>query len=169
MKVAVRTRYIALAIAAGTLITAPLAMPASAAALKPSVTCAKESSPPVKGGTSKSTFATCTPVALKAGGTGVTLKTPPAGSQKGQIGLKITWNGGKGTTTMAIAFAVQTKPGKCKAGTTHITATGKVTAATGAAATITKTGEPVTASTCVITKGATSGQSSLEPGTTFKL
>ena len=46
--------------------------------------------------------------------------------------------------------------------------TGTVSSSSGAAAII-KKGEPVTGAVCAVTKGTKTGQSALEPGTTFKL
>lgn len=167
MKTSIRAGALVIAVAAGAALAVPLALPASAA-LKPSVACGSVTSPPLKAGAASSTFSKCTPVAFKLGGKGSTTKSPPPGSKEGQVGFKVTWNGARGTTTAAITFAVQTKPGKCKTGTSRVTAVGTVKAVTGAAAKIIKTGEPVSTSTCVITKGAKAGQPSLEPGTTFK-
>jgi hypothetical protein len=155
-----------MAVASAALLAVPFATPASA--LTSSVACAKEGSA-LKNGKATSTFSVCTPVALQAGGTGVSPKTPPPGTKKGQVALKITWKGGKGTTTMVFAFTVQKKLGKCKPGTTRVFIKGTVKSATGAAAKITKTNEPVTASSCVYASGPKVGQSSLEPGTKFKL
>jgi len=171
MKFSVRTRALVLAVTAGAMLTAPLALPASAL-LASTVTCAKVNSGVVKnGGAAASTFATCTPAALKLGGTGSTTKTPPAGSSSGSVGFKITWKGGKGTTTAAIKFAVQKTLGKCPAagGYKRLSVSGSVKVATGAAASITKVGQAVTASQCVIISGAKAGTSMLEPGTKFKL
>jgi len=166
MKLSVRTRGIALVAASAALFAVPFAAPASA--LTSSVACAKEGSS-LKSGKAVSTFATCTPASLALGGTGVSPKTPPPGTKKGQVALVITWKGGKGTTTMAFAFAVQAKLGKCKVGTTRVFITGSVKSATGAAAKITKKGEPVSASSCVYATGPKVGQSSLEAGTKFTL
>ena len=168
MKNLVRAGALVFAMTMGATLAVPLAMPAGAA-LKASGACASETSPPLSAGTAKSTFSGCTPVAMKLGGTGVSLKTPPPGTPKGAIALKITWKGGKGTTTVALKFAVAKTPGKCATGTVRITAAGTVGAETGAVAKIYKKGEPVTASTCVVEKGATAGKSSLEPGTKFVL
>ena len=169
MRCSVRTRAFALAVSAAALLTVP-ALPASAA-LTSTVTCTKVSSPPLKGGAASSTFTGCTPASLTLGGKGGTQKTPPPGSQSGSVGFKVTWNGGKGTTTAAITFAVQKTLGKCPAtgGFKRLAVKGTVKLATGAAKTITKIGEPVTASQCVVVSGAKAGQSMLEPGTKFKL
>ena len=171
MRFSVRTRALALAVTAGGMLAAPLALPASAL-LPSTVTCAKVTSGVVKsGGAASSTFATCTPASLAAGGTGSTTKTPPAGSSSGSVGFKITWKGGKGTTTAAVKFVIQKTLGKCPAagGYKRLAVTGSVKVATGAAASITKVGQAVTASQCVVVSGAKAGTSMLEPGTKFKL
>ena len=170
MKFSVRTRAFALAVSAVAALSVPFAAPASAA-LASSVTCAKVSSGPLKAGKASSTFATCTPAALTLGGSGSTTKTPPPGTPSGSVGFQVTWKGGKGTTTAAIKFTVQKTLGKCPAtgGYKRLAVVGTVKVATGAAKTITKVGEPVTASQCVVLAGANAGQSSLEPGTKFKL
>jgi hypothetical protein len=160
------------AVAAGAALIAPLAAPASAAPLVSHVSCAKVTSPKVTPGKSApSTFAICTPVAFKLGGAGTTTKTPPPGSASGSVGFKVTWKGGKGTTTAAIAFKAAATLGKCPktGGYKRLTIKGTVKVVTGAASTTIKVGEPVSASQCVILSGANAGQSSLEPGTTFKL
>jgi hypothetical protein len=169
VKTSIRAGALALAIATGIGLV-PLALPASAAGVS-HVTCGKVSSPPLKAGAASSTFALCTPAAFKLGGTGGTQKTPPPGSASGSVGFKVTWKGGKGTTTAAIKFAVQKTLGKCPAtgGYKRLAVVGTVKLATGAAAAISKVGEPVTASQCVIISGAKAGQSMLEPGTKFKL
>jgi hypothetical protein len=156
----------AFALATGAALLVPFAAPASAA-LTSHVACAKEGST-LKNGKATSTFATCTPAALKAGGIGVSPKTPPPGTKKGQLALTITWKGGMGTTTVAFGFT-QTTQGKCKAPTKRYKVTGSVKAATGKAAKITLKGEPVSASACVYASGPKIGQSNVEPGTKFKL
>ena len=150
--------------ASAALLAVPFAAPASA--LTSSVSCKTEGSS-LKGGKAISTFAGCT-TALK-GGTGLSPKTPPAGTKKGQLSLVITWNGGTGKTTVAFGFATQTKPLKCKGGSSRVLVSGKVLSATGAAKAITKAGEPVTATSCVYASGPKVGQSYVYPGTTFKL
>ena len=147
----------------------PLGQSASDAATLPS--CGKVNSPPLANGVAKSTFASCTPAALSAGGTGGTTKTPPPGTPQGSVGFKITWKGGKGTTTAAVKFKTSPSIGKCPktGGYKRLVITGSVKAATGAAKNITKVGQKVTASQCVIVKGANAGKSMLEPGTRFKM
>jgi hypothetical protein len=146
----------------------PLAQ--SAPAATPSkVTCAKVTSGAISGGNVKSTFGSCAPTAFKAGGTGATTKSPPPGSQQGQVGFKITWKNGMGTTTAAISFKVVSK-GKCVAPyDTRISAKGTVKVVTGKAALTIKKGEAVSAFQCVVSKGAQAGKSTLEPGTKFQL
>ena len=166
MKLSIRGRGLALVVASAAILAMPFAAPASA--LTSSVACSKESST-LKNGKATSTFSGCTPAALKLGGTGVSPKTPPPGTKKGQIALTITWNGGKGKTTVAFGFTTQKTRGKCQAGTSRLAAKGSVKSATGAVASITKKNEPVTASVCVYTSGPKLGQSNVEPGTKFKL
>jgi hypothetical protein len=164
MKVSVRTRALVLAVASGALLAVPFATPASAAQ---SVACAKINSLPAKGGTVSITFAQCTPTILSAGGT----STAKAGTGKlsGSLVVTITWKGAKGTTVLSAKYGGAKTQGKCAKGTAHITLTGSVLSGTGAAGTAIKKGEPVTASACAITSGPKLGQSSLEPGTKFKL
>jgi hypothetical protein len=171
VKSSLRVGALAIALAAGTALVAPLALPASAAGVA-HVTCAKVSSPPLKGSAATSTFATCTPAAFKLGGKGGTTKSPPPGSASGQVGFKVTWNGGMGTTTAAISFKPAAGLGKCPktGGFTRLTIKGTVKVVTGKAKSTIKVGEPVTASQCVVVKaGPTAGKSQLEPGTKFKL
>ncbi len=160
-------RSIAVVVVAGGMLASPLALPASAA-LTPSVACAKLTTKLV-GSTATSVLTGCTPAALKAGGTAVTLKTPPPGSKKGQLGSKITWKGGKGTTTSAATFTVEKNRGNCPAGTTRILSSGSVKSVTGAAKQVIKVGEPVTATVCAYVSGPKAGQTSLAPGTKYKL
>jgi hypothetical protein len=168
MKHAFRAGTLAVAVL-GVALIAPLALPAGAA-LKSTVSCKTVSSPP-SAAKKPSTFAGCTPAALKAGGTGGLAKTPPAGSTKGQLGFTVTWKGGMGKTVAAVTFTVlpAAKKGNCKAGTLRVTVVGTVKSETGKVASIIKKGEPVTAAECVITTGVKAGQSSLAPGTAFKL
>jgi hypothetical protein len=167
MRVSIRARALALALVAAGCVALPLAAP-SGAALTPSVACSKLSSKVVA---SKATtlLTQCTPAALAAGGVSVIAKTPPPGSQKGTLGVKITWNNGKGTTTMAATFVVQQLRGNCPVGTTRITSKGSVKIVTGAAAKIIKVGEPVTAAVCSYLSGPKAGTTSLAPGTKYKL
>ena len=170
MKTSTRVGAFAFALATGAALLVPLALPASAAGTS-HVTCASVTSGKLtKAGAAASIFKSCTPATLKSG-KGSTTKTPPPGTKKGQVGFKVTWDGGKGTTTAAISFAGNPKGlGKCKAPyNSRITVKGSVKAATGAAKAITKVGEPVTASQCVIGSGPNAGKSMLEPGTKFKL
>jgi hypothetical protein len=162
-------RAAVLAVAASAALIAPLALPASAAAPKPSVACAKETSPPLKAGATVSTLASCTPAALKAGG-GSTTKTTK-NQTAGTVTDTIVWKGKQGTTVAVIKYAGAKTLGKCKAPyDTRVTITGTVKSATGPAAKITKKGEPVKASICAIAKvGASQGKTILEPGTKFTL
>ena len=167
MKLSIRTGALVAGIAMGVSVVVPMALPAGAA-LKSSVSCKTETSPPLAAGSVKSTVGNCT-TALKAGGTSTTKAKP--GSTSGQKTSTTVWKNGKGTTTATITYAGNPAgKGKCKAPyDLRVKITGKVTKATGAATAITKVGEPVTASICAITKGAKLGQTTIEPGTTFNL
>jgi hypothetical protein len=169
MNVSVRTRVLVLTVATSALLTAPLALPASA--LKPSVACAKETSPPIakSGGKLSSTLSSCTPTALAAGGSSLT--AVKAGQTKGTLTDTITWKGGKGTTVAVVKYGGAAGVGKCKAPyDSRVAISGSVKSATGAAKAITKVGEPLSASICAISKaGPNQGQTMLEPGTKFTL
>ena len=162
-------RLLTLAVATTALATVPLAVPASA--LTPSVACAKETSPPIakSGGKLQSTLASCTPAALSAGGSSLT--AVKAGQTKGTLTDTITWKGGKGTTVAIVKYGTAKGVGKCKAPyDSRVAISGNVKSATGAAAKITKKGEPLSASICAISKsGPSQGQTVVEPGTKFKL
>ncbi len=167
MRVSVRNRALVLTVAAGAMVGGSLAMPASAA-LAPSVACAKVNAPPLKGGKLASTFASCTPATLAAGGS--SLVTPGTGQTSGKLVMTVTWKNGKGTTKATVKYAPNKTKGKCTGATSRVTITGSVISATGAAAKITKKGEPLTGSVCAITAaGPKQGQTSIEPGTKFKL
>jgi hypothetical protein len=163
-------RLLALAVATSALTAVPFAASASAA-LTPSVACAKETSPPIakSGGKLQSTLASCTPAALSAGGSSLTAVKP--NQTKGTLTDTITWKGGKGTTVAVVKYGTATGVGKCKAPyDSRVTVTGSVKSSTGAAAKIVKSGEPLSASICAVSKtGATQGQTVLEPGSKFKL
>ncbi len=146
-------------------LVVPIAQPASA--LTSSVACAKVSSPPYKGGKITSTFASCTPAALKAGGVS-TVAVAKTGPAKGKLVATIVWKNGKGTTKSSYLVA-NNGTGKCPSGTKRIKVTGKVLSATGAAKSITKVGEPVLGSVCSYTSGPNLGKTTIEPGTKFKL
>jgi hypothetical protein len=169
VKLSIRGGALAAVAAIGTAgLVVPLTNVASAA-IPPHVACAKVTSQPLSktGGKIKATFAQCTPAALAAGGGSLTSVQPNQTS--GTLTDKVTWKNGKGTTTMIIKYA-GTTIGKCKPPyDTRVKITGKVKSSTGAAAKIVKNGEPVTAFQCAITKGPNTGQSTLEPGTKFKL
>jgi hypothetical protein len=170
MKLSVRTKSLALAVAAGGMLVVPMAAAPAGAALKPTVTCKAVSSgtPKIVGTniTLTSTLSNCTPASLAAGAT-ETIKTTVS-KVSGSIKGTMTWKNKKGTTAITIKFAKATGNGKCKAGTTREKITGTTGASTGVAKII-KLGEPVTASICAYTSGPKLGQSSIEPTTTFKL
>ena len=168
MRISRKAGALVVGIAAGVGLVVPFALPA-AAGPPAHVACAKETSPPLAqtGGKVKSTLALCTPAALAAGGS--SLSTVKPGQKAGTLTNTITWKNGKGKTVAIVKFAPTTK-GKCKAPyDSRIKITGSVKSSTGAAAKIIKTGEPLTAFVCAITKGAKQGQTTLEPGTKFKL
>lgn len=167
MKNSIRASALVLAVAAGA-VAVPLATVASAA-LAPTVSCAKVNAPPLKGGKLTSTFASCTPAALAAGGGSVV--APGTGTTSGKLVMTITWKGGKGTTKGTVKYAPNKTLGKCSTvkGTSRVTITGSVISSTGAAAII-KKGEPISGSVCAIsTAGPKQGQTVIEPGTKFKL
>jgi hypothetical protein len=166
MKRSLRARGIALAATSALTVSVALVAPASAA-LTPHLSCATLSVPK-SGSKTPSTISNCTPTALKAGATSQ-FKTPPKGSKAGTLSGVFTWKGGKGTTVSLVSFKLLTAKGKCAAGQTRVSLTGKVTGGTGAAAAIIKTGEPVSASICAFTSGPNTGQSSLEPGTKYTM
>jgi len=159
MKQSIGARGVALIVAAGMTLAVPLAMPSSAATS--SVTCSKLTNPPPN-------LTGCTPTALKAGATGV-FGTPPAGSKAGSVKGTFTWRNGEGKTIVLLQFAFQKTGRKCPTATTRITVTGKVTSVSGAAAKIIKLNEPAAGSFCAYVSGPKKGQTTLEPGTTFKM
>jgi hypothetical protein len=167
VKFSTRASALALATALG---TAGLALPHIApagAALKPTVACAKVNAPALNGSTKlKSVFAQCTPTLLSAGGTSLT-KVDTSGPTSGKLTMTITWKNGKGTTKATVKYA-NTTLGKCKAPTKRVKITGAVVSSTGAAA-IVKKGEPLSGFVCSYQSGAKLGQTSIEPGTKFKL
>jgi hypothetical protein len=171
MRVAVRVRALAVGVGAAALLVAPLAPPASAAKKKPHVACRKvtSSSTKIVGSkiTVKSAFGSCTPKALKAGGTQKITTTVDqlSGSIKGTF----VWKKKQGSTALTIKFAQQKNRRKCPAGTVREKITGKTGKSKGAAAKIVKVGEPITASICAYTEGPKLGQSFLEKGSKFKL
>src|SRR3954452_15126069 len=172
MRMSIKASALVIGMAATVGMVLPMAAPAGAA-LKPSVSCKTETSPSLKagGGNVKSTIGGCTPTALKAGGTSTT--KAKAGDSSGKKTSTTVWKNGKGTTTATITYAgTPAGKGKCKAPyDLRVKITGKVTKATGAAKAITKVGEPVTASICAISnvKNPKVGQTTIEPGTLFKL
>ena len=172
MSILKRTRGLALVVGGAALLAAPLALPASAAPA-PHIACAKLSSTTAvnlsKGtGTVSSSFLTCTPTALSAGGTSKV--TVPISKLSGTITSKITWKNGKGTTTVNEKFTTQKTIGKCPAGTKYRTiVTGTTKGSTGAAAKIIKAGEPISAQVCTKAASSTKYVSTLLKGTKFKL
>jgi hypothetical protein len=150
----------------------PFVAPAGAAP-KPHVICSKIAATTtldtVKGtGTTATTWSLCTPTALKAGGSSKV--TVPINKLTGNLTSKITWKNGKGTTTVTMKYVTQRTTSGCPAGTAYRTKiTGVTKASTGAAKTIVKVGEPITAEVCTKTASPTKYVSALKPGTKFKL
>ena len=168
MRTSIRAGALVVALAAAAAFAVPLALPA-AATVKPSVSCKKLSIPPLKNKSGKATVSQCTPAALSTGGTSTF--TAGTSATSGKIVMKIAWNKKQGTTSAAVKYATAKTMGKCTTvkGSTRVAITGSVSGATGAAAKITKKGEPVKVSACAITSGAKLGQTVLEPGTSFTL
>ena len=163
----VSVRFAAVALAAGSLATIPLATPVSA--LTPHVACSKLVAKTTISGsnaTTTSSLSLCTPSALSAGASSKV--TTPAKNLAGKITSKMTWRNGKGTTTVVEQYKSASGQGKCPKGTSHILLTGTTKTSTGAAASIIKVGETISGSICANTK-ATPITSALEPGTKFKL
>jgi len=169
VKFSSRVGALAIATAMGTTgLIIPLTHTASAA-LKQTVACAKVTAPKIPAsGKLTSTFASCTPALLAAGGTS-TVAVQKNGPQAGKIVSTIVWKNAKGTTKSTYNYKPAATKGKCVAPyDTRVTITGKILSSTGAAKII-KVGEPVTGSVCAITKGANLGKSTIEPGTKFKM
>jgi hypothetical protein len=172
MSILKRSRGLALVVGGAALLAAPLALPAAAAPAA-HVACAKLSSSTAvnlaKGsGTVSSSFLSCTPKALAAGGTSKV--TVPISKLTGTITSKVTWKGGKGTTTVTEKFTTQKTIGKCPAGTKYRTiVTGATKGSTGAAAKVIKKGEPISATVCTKAASSTKYVSTLLKGTKFKL
>ena len=167
-----RSRGLALAIGGLALLAAPMAAPAGAAP-KPAVACAKLSASTTVNlakstGTVTSNFLTCTPKGLAAGGSSKV--TVPLSKLTGTLTTKITWKGGKGTTTVTEKFTTQKTIGACPKGTKYRSIiTGSVKSSTGAAAKIIKKSEPITATVCTKATSSTKYTSALLKGTKFKL
>jgi hypothetical protein len=119
----------AAALAAGTLTTVALAAPSGAAG---KVTCSKETSKaPVTSGGTITVKVTLTGCSASVGGSGKGTTTIKGGKTTN----KITWAGGKGTTTQSVlSYKGQTSRGNCKGTDARLLITSKVTANTGAAA-----------------------------------
>jgi len=164
-------RAAVLAVAASAALIAPLALPASAAAS--SVSCSKLSSTTTlnlkaKTGTTASSFLSCGTGALAAGGSSSV--TVPISKITGSLTEKITWKGGKGTTSVTEKYTAQKSLGKCPKGTKYRTVvSGTTKASTGAAATLIKSGETISAQICTTAPSATKYVSILLKGTTFKV
>jgi hypothetical protein len=169
VKLSSRVGALAIATAIGSAgFVLPVAESASAAVL-PSVVCAKQFSPaPKPGQPVKSTLSQCTPAALAGGATSTSAVVK--GQPTGTVTNTLVWKNGKGNTVTVVKFAYQKTSGKCANATDYrIKITGTVKNSSGAAAKIVKKGEPVSASICLVSKGAKTGQLTNEPGTKFKV
>jgi hypothetical protein len=159
----------AIAIAATGLVL-PLAQSASAAG-KPSVVCSKiAASTTINGnnGTTATNWMNCTPTTLKAGGNSSV--TVPVSKLLGNLTSTIKWKNGKGTTKVTLKYVTQSGTTGCPAGTKYRTKiTGTTGASTGAAASIVKKGEAITAEVCTKVATATKYTSTLKPNTKFKI
>ncbi len=161
--------------AATAIAAAGLALPfaQSASASTPHVVCSKLAATTTintaKGtGTTTSTISACTPTALKAGGTSKV--TVPISKLTGNLTSTFTWLNGKGTTTVTLKYTTQKTTGACPAGTKYRTiVTGTTKTSTGAAKSIVKVGETISAQICTKAPSATKYTSTLLPGTKFKL
>jgi len=151
-------------------LAVPFASPASAAS---STACSKIVSTTTLNlkagtGTVSSSFLSCGTGALAAGGSSSV--TVPIAKIAGSLTSKITWNGGKGTTTVLEKYAAQKTIGKCPNGTKYQTlVTGTTKSSTGTAAKTIKNGETISATFCTTAPSSTKYVSSLLKGTTFKL
>ena len=147
----------------------PLAQSASAS--PPHVVCGKiAATTTINGskGTTATTWLNCTPTALKAGGTSKV--TVPVEQLLGNLKSTITWKNGKGTTKVTMKYVTQKTKTGCPAGTAYRTKiTGTTGASTGAAKTIIKVGETITAEVCTKVVTQTKYASALKPGTKFKI
>jgi hypothetical protein len=170
MKCSIRSRSVVLAVAAGALLAVPFASPASAAS---SLSCSKLSSTTslnltAKTGTTSSSFLSCGTGALAAGGSSKV--TVPISKITGSLTEKITWKGGKGTTSVTEKYTSQKTLGKCPKGTKYRTiVSGTTKTSTGAAAKVIKSGETISAQICTTAPTTTKYVSILLKGTTFKI
>jgi len=148
----VPVRLVAVALAASSLMAIPLAEAASAAVTP--VTCTKLVAPAPKAGLSTGTISGCSNAAATGGG----------GKQVtiiAKLTATITWNGGKGTTTLKISYKAGPKVNKCAKGSSLIVAVGSVTGGSGAALKAIPKGSKYSESVCYDAKQNTS----IEPGT----
>jgi hypothetical protein len=110
----------------------------------------------------------CTPKALKAGGNSKV--TVPVSDLFGNLKSTIKWKNGKGTTKVTLKYVTQSTKAGCPAGTAYRTKiTGTTGVSTGAAKSIVKQGEAITAEVCTKTVTSTKYTSTLKPGTKFKI
>ncbi len=154
---------------AATGLALPLAQSASAAS---SVVCSKLAATTTinttnNTGTTSSNWSMCTPATLSAGGTSKV--TVPISKLTGNLTSKLTWKNGKGTTTITLKYTTQKTVGKCPAGTKYRTiVTGTTKTSTGAAKSVVKVGEAISAQICTKVVTPTKYSSTLLPGTKFK-
>jgi hypothetical protein len=152
---------IVVALAAASLLAAPLAGPADAAA--PPATCnSPKSVVNIKKLTATFTLTNCTnPTATGGSGSAeVNFKTLGKGST---VAGTITWHG-TGTTTFSLSTAGGKTPNKCPKGTSEFISTGKVQGGSGAALKGIPKGSPVSETTC---SNPGTGASTIYPGTKF--
>ena len=160
MRFSVRVCTLVTAVAAGTMVAAPLAVPASAAVAAPS--CAALTTK-TAGSKITATVSKCSPAAA-TGGTGSGTFTAATGAKSGTFNITLTWAAKHGTTKGNVKFVTAKGLGKCKGASSRLTITGAVTGGTGTAFKTVKTGQKITASVCVGKASDT-----LEPGTTLKI
>jgi hypothetical protein len=158
MRFSVRVCTLVTAVAAGAMVAAPLAVPASAAVAAPS--CAALATKTANGKIT-ATVSKCTPAAALGTGTGTFVAA--TGAKSGSFNITLTWAAKHGTTKGNVKFSTAKTLGKCK-GSSRLAITGTVTGGTGTAFKTVKTGQKITASVCVGTTSDT-----LEPGTTLKI
>ena len=176
MRFSVRTRALALAVTAGAMLTAPLALPASAAVAVERHVREVSSGRGQPDGERRRPRRRSLIVHTRSPGRWGSEPVPPrrrrrAGSSSGSVGFKITWKGGKGTTTAASKFTIATDARQVPGGR-RVQAPRRRRLGQGRnrrRGEHHKVGQSVTASQCVIVSGAKAGTSMLEPGTKFKL
>jgi hypothetical protein len=161
MRQGVSRGLIVVALAAGSLLAAPLAGPASAAA--PPATCnSPKSVVNIKKSTATFTLTACTNPKATGGSGSAVVNFKKLGTGSSVAGT-ITWHG-TGTTTFSLSTKAGKTPNKCAKGTLEFISSGKVLGGSGAALKGIPKGSPVSETTC---SNATTGASSIYPGTKF--